>query len=354
MSDNLKDLDFKLDGSKLMPSEPPIEDFTKDITADSEQLKVTGEAADIIESTDAADSNTSKASPDAETPNEGNDIQADEIMSSAKGTVIPPENDHADDKLLSQLGKETVVSHYNFINIACLSVLVLAIGLTFLLIRQGERYGEDNAQLTFKSFIDGSYTSQLSRKYINDLKLTDQITDLKKIFSSLYGFSAKEENGKTNDPTKPSQSASVTTLATVPTEITTQSTTTSAVISNNPAVTGVPITMGTNPTQSSENTFTGNLITTTSSLTTSFTTTMSYSHTASKPSVTTAPSKTTTTTTTKPSVTTTPSETTTTSSEIETPPATPPEPSEPAPEETDPPIEAPPTEDNAPPVGEQQ
>lgn len=345
MSDKFSDLNFRLDGGKLMPAElPEPEKFTDDEIIEDSFEEISEEVIVQEPETEIADEGEEAIDLQVLSGDESEEAADLQVLSGGEALAIPPEDDHADDKLLSELGKETVVSHYNFINTACLCVLFLAIALTFILIRQGERYGEDNAQLTLESFLDGSYTEQLSRKFTNDLKLQDQIVDLKSWSLHLYGFVPKDDDESLGSSAKPSQTTSSTTASGVPGEVTTTTTTTSAVVSNNPDVTGVPVTMETSPTQSQEDIFTGNVITTTSSLTTSFTTTMSYSHTATKPSETTAPSETTPSETT-PSET-TPSETTpseTTPSETTPSETTPSEttPSETTPSETTPSVTTP-------------
>lgn len=357
MSDKFSDLNFRLDSGRLMPAElpePEVFDNDDEIIDEYDNDVFEEPAVEIAEeafeepAVEAAEEVFEEPAVEIaeevfDEPAQGEPIEDIQPIST-DALAVPPEDDHADDKLLSELGKESIISHYNFINTACLCVLFLAIALTFILIRQGERYGEDNAQLTFESFIDGSYTSQLSRKFINELKLQDQIVDLKGWSAYLYGFSAKDDDGKPTDPTKPSQTTSQTTSQNVPGEAETTTTTTTVAVSNNPDVTGVPVTMETSPTQSQEDIFTGNVITTTSSLTTSFTTTMSYTPTATKPSETTAPSETTPSETTPSETTpseTTPSETTpseTTPSETTPSETTPSEttPSETTPSETTP------------------
>ena len=276
MSEKLSDLDFKL-GQEGSPS-----DAVSDINDELSALPKPDFASEDVQE-------------DAET----DATQAGTEISVAEASVrVPNEDTHEDDKLLQSLGKESVRAHYNFINVFVLTLIFMTCALTLLLIRQGERYGEDNAQLTLNSFIDGSYTQQLSDKYIGDSKLQAVIKKLGEVSGYFYGFSLESEKDETITRPDDKPDSTVTTTGTVTSAATTTETTTTT-MSHNPDVTGTPISVEPQGSDTgSGDIFTGNVITTTPSLTTSFTTTMSYSHTASKTEGTTAPDTETTTTTT--------------------------------------------------------
>ena len=276
MSEKLSDLDFKL-GQEGSPS-----DAVSDINDELSALPKPDFASEDVQE-------------DAET----DATQAGTEISVAEASVrVPNEDTHEDDKLLQSLGKESVRAHYNFINVFVLTLIFMTCALTLLLIRQGERYGEDNAQLTLNSFIDGSYTQQLSDKYIGDSKLQAVIKKLGEVSGYFYGFSLESEKDETITRPDDKPDSTVTTTGTVTSAATTTETTTTT-MSHNPDVTGTPISVEPQGSDTgSGDIFTGNVITTTPSLTSSFTTTMSYSHTASKTEGTTAPDTETTTTTT--------------------------------------------------------
>lgn len=276
MSEKLSDLDFKL-GQEGSPS-----DAVSDIN-------------DELSALPKPDFASEDGQEDAET----DATQAGTEISVAEASVrVPDEDTHEDDKLLQSLGKESVRAHYNFINVFVLTLIFMTCALTLLLIRQGERYGEDNAQLTLNSFIDGSYTQQLSDKYIGDSKLQAVVKKLGEVSGYFYGFNLESEKDETITRPDDKPDSTVTTTGTVTSAATTTETTTTT-MSHNPDVTGTPISVEPQGSDTgSGDIFTGNVITTTPSLTTSFTTTMSYSHTASKTEGTTAPDTTTSTTTT--------------------------------------------------------
>ena len=291
MSEKLSDLDFKL-GQEGSPSEA-VSDINDELSA--------------LPKPDFA-------SEDVQEDAESELAQAGTEISVAEASVrVPDEDTHEDDKLLQSLGKESVRAHYNFINVFVLTLIFMTCALTLLLIRQGERYGEDNAQLTLNSFIDGSYTQQLSDKYIGDSKLQAVVKKLGEVSGYFYGFSLESEKDETITRPDDKPDSTVTTTGTVTSAATTTETTTTT-MSYNPDVTGTPISVEPQGSDTgSGDIFTGNVITTTPSLTTSFTTTMSYSHTASKTEGTKAPDTTTSeaTTTTKKGNTTTKRTTTT-------------------------------------------
>lgn len=276
MSEKLSDLDFKL-GQEGSPSEA-VSDINDELLALPKPDFASEDVQEDAE-TDAAQAGT-------------------EISVAEASVRVPDEDTHEDDKLLQSLGKESVRAHYNFINVFVLTLIFMTCALTLLLIRQGERYGEDNAQLTLNSFIDGSYTQQLSDKYIGDSKLQAVIKKLGEVSGYFYGFSLESEKDETVTRPDDKPDSTVTTTGTVTSAATTTETTTTT-MSHNPDVTGTPISVEPQGSDTgSGDIFTGNVITTTPSLTTSFTTTMSYSHTASKTEGTTAPDTTTSTTTT--------------------------------------------------------
>ena len=276
MSEKLSDLDFKL-GQEGSPSEA-VSDINDELSALPKPDFASEDGQEDAE-TDAAQAGT-------------------EISVAEASVRVPDEDTHEDDKLLQSLGKESVRAHYNFINVFVLTLIFMTCALTLLLIRQGERYGEDNAQLTLNSFIDGSYTQQLSDKYIGDSKLQAVVKKLGEVSGYFYGFSLESEKDKTITRPDGKPDSTVTTTGTVTSAATTTEATTTT-MSHNPDVTGTPISVEPQGSDTgSGDIFTGNVITTTPSLTTSFTTTMSYSHTASKTEGTNAPDTETTTTTT--------------------------------------------------------
>lgn len=296
MSEKLSDLDFKL-GQEGSPSEA-LSDINDELSA--------------LPKPDFA-------SEDGQENEEPDSTEAGTEISVAEASVrIPNEDSHEDDKLLQSLGKESVRAHYNFINVFVLTLIFMTCALTLLLIRQGERYGEDNAQLTLNSFIDGSYTQQLSDKYIGDSKLQAVVKKLGEVSGCFYGFSLESEKDETVSRPDDKPGSTVTTTGTV-TSATTTTETTTTTMSHNPDVTGTPISVEPQGSDTgSGDIFTGNVITTTPSLTTSFTTTMSYSHTASKTEGTTTPETTTSTTTTTTTITTSQSDTEPSMSDSET------------------------------------
>lgn len=276
MSEKLSDLDFKL-GQGGSPSEA-VSDINDELSA-------------LPKPDFASEDGQENAETDA--TQAGTEISVEEAS-----VRVPDEDTHEDDKLLQSLGKESVRAHYNFINVFVLTLIFMTCALTLLLIRQGERYGEDNAQLTLNSFIDGSYTQQLSDKYIGDSKLQAIVKKLGEVSGYFYGFSLESEKDETVTRPDGKPGSTVTTTGTVTSAATTTETTTTT-MSYNPDVTGTPISVEPQGSDTgSGDIFTGNVITTTPSLTTSFTTTMSYSHTASKTEGTNAPDTETTTTTT--------------------------------------------------------
>lgn len=214
----------------------------------------------------------------------------------ARGVPIP-EEDHRADEVLSGMAIDTVRGHYTFFDLAVLITTVFAVALTLLLMRETDRYGEDNVKLSFQSFMDGSYTQAMSNRYISRLNIDTLKEKIENITGHLYGFGGVAQ-ALPEDEISPDDQPSTGYVTNFPEYTTTtaesasetlQQTTgeVSAVV--DPELTGSPVTM--KPSSITiETSFTGKVSRYTT-LTSEFTTTGTYKPTATKPK-TTAPTAT--------------------------------------------------------------
>lgn len=208
-----------------------------------------------------------------------------------RGVPIPEEDDRADE-VLKGMARDTVRGHYVFFDLAVLITTVFAIALTLLLMRETDRYGEDNVKLSFQSFMDGSYTQAMSNRYLSRLNIDTLAKKIENISGHLYGFGGMVQ-ALPNDEISPDDQPNagyVTNFPQYTTTTTTSNTTASQVTEEevssavDPALTGTAVTM--KPSSITvETSFTGKVSIYTT-LTSSYTTTGAYKPTATKPKTT--------------------------------------------------------------------
>ncbi len=206
------------------------------------------------------------------------------------GAKAIPEEDYRADEVLKGMARDTVRGHYVFFDLAVLITTVFAIALTLLLMRETDRYGEDNVKLSFQSFMDGSYTQAMSNRYLSRLNIDKLAEKIENISGHLYGFGGMVQ-ALPEDEISPDDQPNAGYVTNFPQYTTATTTTTSsqetteevsAVI--DPELTGTAVTM--KPSSITiETSFTGKVSIYTT-LTSSYTTTGAYKPTATKPKTT--------------------------------------------------------------------
>lgn len=282
---------------KVVPEEEDVEEAAEEAVPEEEVIEEAAEeAAPEEENVEEAAEEAVPEEEDVEEvlPEEENVEEAPAEMMTSDGEIIPPdgsavipeETDDPADEVFKEIADDTVRAHYTFIELAALMITFFAIALTLLLIRQTERYGEDNIQFSFESFFNGSYTQAISNRYINQMRLDDTIAKAARFTGHIYGignddillpeiadpFSPDDQPGAGGSFDR--HTGSYTSAPVVSVESTDS-------VSVNASATGVPVTLGPPPV-SVENNFTGKVSQYTS-LTSSFTTTGNYVPSATRP-----------------------------------------------------------------------
>lgn len=187
------------------------------------------------------------------------------------------------EELMKSMADDAVRAQYTFINLCALVITFFAVALTLLLIRQGERYSVDNIQLTAGTFLDGSYTESLSKRYIGELRLDSFIEKTGSAAAKLFGFSQSRKPQESPSPLpsgddEPQSQTSVQDPSLTSADLSAMTHS----VSVDPDFTGSEATMPavTVPVASD---FTGVIKHTCKTLTTSFTTTGVYSPSATAP-----------------------------------------------------------------------
>ena len=294
--DNINnDLDIKLDAIKAFGSAESTENTENTESTENTETTESIEDTETTENTETAesteDTETTENIEDATAAEDDGAEHFENAEVPGGGALMIPEEDHRADEVLSGMAIDTVRGHYTFFNLAVLITTVFAIALTLLLMRETDRYGEDNVKLSFETFLDGSYTQAMSNRYLSRLNIDTLAEKIENISGHLYGFGGMvkalpddevspddQPNAGyvTNFPEYTTTTASMTEASQVTTE------SVSAVV--DPALTGTAVTM--KPSSITvETSFTGRVSIYTT-LTSEFTSTGAYRPTATKPKTT--------------------------------------------------------------------
>lgn len=266
------DLDIKLGGIKAFGN---TENTAS--TENTDSIEST-EDTESIESTE----NTENAADDSAERLENGEVPGG-------GALTIPEEDHRADEVLGGMARDTVHGHYTFFDLAVLITTVFAIALTLLLMRETDRYGEDNVKLSLETFLDGSYTQAMSNRYLSRLNIDTLAEKIEDISGRLYGFGGNVQ-ALPGDDISPDDQPGGGYVTNYPEQTTTTTTASSQVTTEkipavvDPALTGTAVTM--KPSSITvETSFTGRVSIYTT-LTSEFTSTAAYKPTATKPKTT--------------------------------------------------------------------
>ncbi len=270
-----KDLDIKLGGIKAFGN--------TENTASTDNT-------DSIESTENTESiENTESTENTENAADGSAEQLENGEVPGGGALTIPEEDNRADEVLGGMARDTVRGHYTFFDLAVLITTVFAIALTLLLMRETDRYGEDNVKLSWETFLDGSYTQAMSNRYISRMNIDTLAEKIEDISGRLYGFGGNVQ-ALPGDDISPDDQPGGGYVTNYPEQTTTTTTASSQVTTEkipavvDPALTGTAVTM--KPSSITvETSFTGRVSIYTT-LTSEFTSTAAYKPTATKPKTT--------------------------------------------------------------------
>lgn len=90
-----------------------------------------------------------------------------------------------------ELSQDTLEGHYRFINLLTLAVLMLFTCIFFIAVSGSDIVEDNNASLSFKTFMSGDYTQAIEDTYNNSLPFPEAMKAIEERISLIYGIGNK-------------------------------------------------------------------------------------------------------------------------------------------------------------------
>lgn len=105
--------------------------------------------------------------------------------------IALPNECEENDRAVRFLAKETGVGHYDNINLLIMAVLFIFVAVAFLAVNGGKAGSSRMKAVTKESLMNGEFTTELEKSYLDQLPIPDEIKRANEVVSLLYGFGNK-------------------------------------------------------------------------------------------------------------------------------------------------------------------
>ncbi len=102
-----------------------------------------------------------------------------------------PEECALAEKASKELSQDNLEGHYRFINILTLAVIMLFTCIFFIAVSGSDIVEDNNASLSFKTFMSGDYTQAIEDTYNNSLPFPEAMKAIEERISLIYGIGNK-------------------------------------------------------------------------------------------------------------------------------------------------------------------
>ena len=105
--------------------------------------------------------------------------------------IALPNECEENDRAVRFLAKEMGVGHYDNINLLIMAVLFIFVAVAFLAVNGGKAGSSRMKAVTKESLMNGEFTTELEKSYMDQLPIPDEIKRANEVVSLLYGFGNK-------------------------------------------------------------------------------------------------------------------------------------------------------------------